>query len=439
MRALRAAARARAPPRAAAAMTSAAAAAAGAPPPPQPQRTPGCYVGAPLALHGPPGGALAGLRVAVKDSFDVAGRATGNGSPAYAAGRPPAAAHAGAVAALLAAGAEVVGKNVMDELGYSLAGENAHYGAPPNAAAPGRTSGGSSSGTAAAVAAGDAPLGLGADTGGSVRVPASYCGLYGLRPSHGRISTEGLAALAPSFDTAGVLARDAATLRRGAQALLLPPAAPESAPPLRRWLVAADAFSLVPPETAQALYSVLSERIDAVRPALGGVLPEDVALAEESSGGLAAWAEVFRVHQAREAWGVHGAWLAAARPALGPGVAERFAAAAAVTDPGFAAAVAARAGIRARMDALLGADGFIVLPAAPGGAPRVGGGGAAGLRAQLLALTSVAGLAGLPQATVPIGAAVDGAPVGLGIIAPRGRDEALLELVGRLAAALGRD
>jgi amidase len=270
--------------------------------------------------------------------------------------------------------------------------------------------------------------------------------LYGLRPTHGRISTEGLAALAPSFDTAGVLARDAATLLRGAEALLLPAApgsaplaAAECAPPLRRWLVAADAFSLVPPETAQALYSALAARMGAVRPALGGAPPEEVALADAGKGGLAAWAEVFRVHQAREAWGVHGAWLAAARPALGPGVAERFAAAAAVTDAEFAAAVAARTEIRARMDVLLGADGFIVLPAAPGGAPRVGGGGAAGLRAQLLALTSVAGLAGLPQATVPIGAAVDGVPVGLGIIAPRGRDEALLELVGRLAAALGRD
>ena len=122
--------------------------------------------------------------------------------------------------ALLDAGARIVGKTHTDEMTYSLNGENAHYGTPVNVNAPGRIPGGSSSGSAAAVAAGLVDFALGSDTGGSVRAPASFCGIYGLRPTHGRISLEGACALAASFDTVGWFARDPALLERVGRVLL---------------------------------------------------------------------------------------------------------------------------------------------------------------------------------------------------------------------------
>ena len=100
--------------------------------------------------------------------------------------------------ALLDAGARLVGKTVTDELAFSINGENAHYGTPLNTKAPQRIPGGSSSGSASAVAGGAVPLALGTDTGGSVRVPAAFCGIYGFRPTHGRVSLDGVTPLAPS-------------------------------------------------------------------------------------------------------------------------------------------------------------------------------------------------------------------------------------------------
>jgi amidase len=153
-------------------------------------------------------GPLAGVPFAVKDIFDVAGVITGCGNPDWLASHAPARANAAAVDALLGAGARLVGKTITEELAFSVIGSNPYYGTPKNVAAPGRVPGGSSSGSAAAVGGGLMPLALGSDTGGSVRVPASYNGIYGMRPSHGRISLEGVMPLAPSFDTVGWFARD---------------------------------------------------------------------------------------------------------------------------------------------------------------------------------------------------------------------------------------
>jgi amidase len=397
-------------------------------------RTAGCYMGGPLSLPGAAGGPLAGLTFVVKDSFDVAGEPTCNGNPTWRDTHPVPSAAAPAVQALLGAGARLVGKTVMDELGYSLAGENAHFGAPPNPACPGHTAGGSSSGAAAAVAAGDADFGLGGDTGGSVRVPASYCGILGFRPTHGRLPLGGYCPLAPSFDTAGLFARDPAVLRAAAAAVLLPcaPGAPPP-PPLQRWLVGADAFALAEEAAGAAVYGALAARMAAVRAVLGA--PREVQVGGGVCGGLEGWAEVFRVHQGHEAWALHGPWIRRHRPAFGPGIGDRFAAASAITGAELAEARAQRAQIAAHLDALLGTDGVLALPSAPGAAPALGAQSDAGRR-RLIALTAVAGLAGLPQVSLPV-AQVGGRPVGLGLVGPRGSDEAQLVLAEALLAALG--
>src|SRR5712691_6080276 len=197
-----------------------------------------------------PGGPLSGLTLAGKDLFDVAGHPTGGGNPDWARSKPIPTRHAWAVQRLLDAGAALVGKTITDEVSLGIVGENAFYGTPVNPRAPGRVPGGSSSGSAAAVAAGLCDTALGTDTGGSVRVPASFCGLYGIRPTHGRLDLAGMMSQAPSSDTTGWFASDAEIFSR-VSAVMLGEAIPDALP--TRLVVASDAFALADPETTAAL------------------------------------------------------------------------------------------------------------------------------------------------------------------------------------------
>src|SRR5215475_6658357 len=157
-------------------------------------------------------GPLDGLRFAVKDTIDVAVFKTGCGNPTWRDSHPAAVVHAVCLEQLLLAGARCVGKTICDELAFSLLGENHFYGTPLNARAPDRVPGGSSSGSASAVACGLVDFALGTDTGGSTRIPASNCGIWGYRPSHDFVSVAGVNPLAPSFDTVGILAQSAGLL-----------------------------------------------------------------------------------------------------------------------------------------------------------------------------------------------------------------------------------
>lgn len=385
----------------------------------------GAFVGhAPLGAYGPGGeGPLAGLRLGVKDLFDVAGLRTGGGTPAWLAGpgAEPALADAPAVATLRQAGARLVGKTLTDELAWSLNGENAHYGTPTNPAAPGRIPGGSSAGSAAAVAGGLCDIGLGTDTGGSIRLPASYCGLWGLRPSHGAVSLEATLPLAPSYDTAGWMTRDAETLARVGAVFFGAP--PRFEPTEIR--IAEDLFETVHPAHSDALRSA-AERQAA---ALGGAAPVRLA-----PGGLEAWRDVFRIVQSAEVWRTHGAWVTAKEPRFGPGIAERFAMAKALSPAEIRGAEAARAEIAARVSEVVG-DGLLLVPGAGAPPPPIGLAGPAldDIRGRALSILCPAGHAGLPQLALPAITTEDG-PLGLGLIAGRGRDAALLALGQRLEA-----
>src|SRR5690348_783878 len=192
-------------------------------------------------IEGRPDGPLSGLTFAAKDLFDVAGHPTGGGNPDWAKTNPVPERHAWAVQTLLDAGASLIGKTITDEVSLGILGENPFEGTPRNPRAPGHVPGGSSAGSAAAVAAGLCDTALGTDTGGSVRVPASFCGLYGIRPTHGRLDLTGMMAQAPSSDTTGWFAHDADTFAR-VSAVMLGEAIPEQLP--RRLVIAADAFAL---------------------------------------------------------------------------------------------------------------------------------------------------------------------------------------------------
>ena len=380
------------------------------------------------ALSGP----LSGLTFAVKDLFDVAGETTGFGNPDWASTHPMATGTAPPISALLEAGGRLVGKTKTVELAYGLTGENIWYGTPLNPAAPDRFPGGSSCGSAAATAAGLVDFALGSDTGGSVRIPASYCGLFGIRPTHGAISLAGACPLAPSLDTLGWFARDAAMLARVGDILLpigLPiglPAGGEAVGPL---LVVAEAWDNARAETASALWPAVRALEDVFGPAIQiHPLPE----------GLGAIYGHFRAVQAEEAWTALGPWVARHAPAFGPGVAERFAAAKAL-DPALAAAGRAfRRAFQARIRALLAGGAVLVYPTSPGPAPFLGAELAEQdeIRVATMGVTAIAGFCGLPELTLPVGT-VDGAPAGLSLVAGPGRDRALLAHGIRAAQILG--
>lgn len=368
-------------------------------------------------------GPLAGLTFAVKDFFDVAGVPTGAGSPHWLASHPVPSKTAAVVVRALEAGARLVGKTHTDELAWSLNGENHHYGTPRNPAAPGRVPGGSSSGSAAATAGGLVDFAIGSDTGGSVRLPASYCGVYGIRTTHGRIPIEGSVPLAESYDSVGWFARDAETFARVGR-VLLGPGAP-AAPP-RRVLLARDLFAVSGPAVADALAPGIARVASALGP------PEAVDVAGED---LSRWRDVFRVLQAAEIWAAHGEWVLATKPVFGPGIRERFAAAARLEPEDVEAARAMRGSIRERMLALLGDDAVLILPSAPGIAPLCDTRPAEleDFRARALEVLCPAGHAGLPQVSLPLGT-LDGCPIGLSLMAGPGRDEMLLDLAGRVMA-----
>lgn len=383
-----------------------------------------------FVLPGRTGGPLAGLRFVAKDIFDVAGHATSAGNPTWLATHPVPTRHSAAVAQLLDAGATLAGKVLTDELAYSLHGDNAHYGAPINARAPDRVTGGSSSGTAAAVAARLVDFGLGTDTGGSTRVPASYCGLWGLRSTHGALSCAGLVPLHPQFDTVTWLAHDPATFDR-VGAVLLPPSDLVFRPGATRVLRLDDAAALADAEFADPLQRVLQ-----VVAGLMGTAPVPAQAAPGED--LALWRQAYATAGAHEGWQTHGAWITARQPAFGPAVAARWQAASQVSDAAAAAARDKGRQIRAQVRALLGDDGVAVLPSAASLAPMRNADPAAvdAVRLRTMAITCIAGLAGLPQVSLPL-ATPGGVPLGISLLGPAGSDRALITLATAVAAQLG--
>ncbi|MGF6884248.1 amidase [Nocardia sp. GAS34] len=350
-----------------------------------------------------------GMRLAVKDVFDVAGMPTGAGNPRWLATHPIPQRDAAAVRALRAE-FTVVGKTHTDELAYSLTGTNAHYGTPVNPAAPDRMPGGSSSGAATVVAAGLADLGLGTDTAGSIRVPASYTGIFGLRPTHSRAPHDGIVPLAPSFDVPALLARELGTLRAGAR-LLLAGTGADTRPHTIWW----------PADIPVA---------DPVRKVLRGTLTRLVGAGFElttaplfEAGGWDRVRAAFSTAQAAQVWEQHGDWVRRERPIFGRNVSARLELASAVTAR---MASEARSVLRVASDRVLralGDDRVLALPATPYPAPLLEDPGSG--RAAVVELTCLAPILGAPALSLPV-ARIDGLPLGLSLIAPPGHDESLL-------------
>jgi amidase len=373
-------------------------------------------VGTPL-IAASADGPLSGETVAVKDLYDLAGFAVGGGVPAFLGEALPASMNAPVVQALLDAGATIAGIAQTDEFAYSIAGRNPHYGTPPNPAVLGGVPGGSSSGPASAVATGQASIGLGTDTAGSVRVPASYQGLWGLRPTHGAVSSEGVLPLAPSFDTPGWLTRDATTLRKAVAASL------SSGVSAGEFVTAPGLLDSVEPDVRAAFETFVGDAYSTVE------LPDAQELFE-----------TFRTVQQSEAWRIHGQWIQDHPGALGEDVAARFELASRVTPELAAAARRRMLELRMQIDEALG-DRVLLVPSASSTAPAVTAGAELIERTRqgTLRITAVAGLSGRPALsapllTVPQPGSLLPAPVGLCLVGPRGSDLALIDLAERLAA-----
>jgi amidase len=374
-------------------------------------------------------GPLDGLRFAVKDTIDVAGFKTGCGNPTWRDSHPAAVVHAVCVEQLLHAGARCVGKTISDELAFSLLGENHFYGTPLNARAPDRVPGGSSSGSASAVACGLVDFALGTDTGGSTRVPASNCGIWGFRPSHDFISVAGVNPLAPSFDTVGVLAQSADVLAKVGLVLLA--GAPVSVSKPATIHLIREAFALADTEVQEAL----SEPMRRLREIFGDIARESSLqelVPDDAGHSFAPWAETFCVIQWAEIKNSLGAWIANAKPEFGPEIAASFQLVNQLDHRRIAEAVQRREQYFRSVHEFLGAHDLLCIPTAPVLAPSKGdppsrSSSGSGYYPRILSLTSVAGMGRLPQVSLPI-ADADGIPVGLSLLARHGRDSFLLQV-----------
>lgn len=366
-----------------------------------------------------PDGPLTGLRFGVKDLFDVAGYPTGCGNPVKLAMSAPARRSAPAVEALLAAGAAFAGKTQTDELAWSMVGLNPYFGGTLNPRAPDRIAGGSSCGSAAAVAGGLVDIALGTDTGGSVRAPAAFCGIWGLRPTWGRIPLEGCMPLAPSFDTCGLFARSGADLLRTANLLL---GGDLTALVGDRPALAVDMFVRLPKASAAAL-----------GPAAASLSAGDTRIYVEAPE---VFHDCFDTLQSREVVRSQGAWIEEDAPPLSLMVRARYDQARAVGDAAEAAAAKTRERLTAALMARLG--GAAVLAPVVHDAPPPRDASQAELTAfaaEARVLLSVAGICRLPQVVFPVTMSAGG-PLALSLIGPAGSDLALIRLASRLSERL---
>ncbi|MEM6612516.1 MAG: amidase [Cyanobacteria bacterium P01_C01_bin.72] len=362
---------------------------------------------------------LNGIALGVKDLFQIAGLPTTAGNPDWLKTHALPEATAPSVTALLEAGATLVGKTLTDELAYSLEGVNLHYGTPINPQAPLRLPGGSSSGSAVAVANGSIDLGLGTDTGGSIRVPASYNGIYGFRPSHGLVNCDCLIPLSPRFDTVGWLARDLVTLRRAGEVLL-----PTTEEKVLSHLVVANIEGLASWQTArQPLLARWSAQFQSL---------QQVELTEEL---LTRASQAFRILQGREIWRIHGQWIEQQQPHFAPEIGDRFIWCSTLTkDDEQQAELAAQKFVNYWQQQVLPTPNHVLLmPTTPGAAPLLTTPAAAlkTYRHRLMSLTAPAGLTAAPQISLPYLQAQQ-APWGVSLLASAGSDLALLNCAARL-------
>lgn len=381
-------------------------------------------------------GELSPLTFAVKDSIDIKGQKTGCGNPTWIETTPISVVNAPCVDQLLANGAFCRGKTICDEITFSLAGENVHYGTPLNPCDPERVPGGSSSGSASAVACGIVDFALGTDNGGSVRVPASNCGIFGMRPSVGAISTAGSMPLGPSFDTIGILAKSFEVLDKVASKLLCTDTFFEK--DVDNIYLVKEAFALCDKEVRQAFEKSLSD-LPLIFPGKVKEISLEMLMEEYSPIPLHHWLEIFTICQNAEIWSTHGAWVESAKPKLGPQIQANFDFAKNIDRTQLNKAIERREWYFHLMLDFLKPNDLLCFPTTPKIAPLKNS--LANNRheddyySKTISICSIAGICRLPQISMPL-AFVDSVPVGLSFAAGHRQDAFLLSAVGKFLLSM---
>ncbi|CAN5237066.1 amidase family protein [soil metagenome] len=391
---------------------------------------------------------LSGLRFAAKDLFAVAGRTTGFGNPDWRRTHQEESVNADAIDQLIAGGARLVAITCSDEMAFSLDGINIHYGTPLNTQLPDCIPGGSSSGSAAVVAAGLVDFALGTDTAGSIRVPASYCGVWGLRPSYDAISTQGVLPLGPSFDTVGILASSRQILATVAGLLITQQhqkkhqkkhqknhqEKPEekskdkqqqptqALKPIKRLLIIDDLLALTE--------ATIAPDIVAAQMAAAGKFDSVEHININDTIDISILIEVFNAIRAHEAWQCHGQWLEATDPNMAAAIKERFLNCKGATEDEAKKARVKQQNIQQKLATLLGDHSALCLPTAAA-LPPLKGASANVLQANRIAnmqFSAIASLSGFPQISMPIPVS-DRKPIvktGLSLLANSGMDLSII-------------
>lgn len=376
-------------------------------------------------------GLLDGLRFTVKDNIDLAGYRTSYGSPAWRDAHPAPVHNALCVDQLLGAGARCVGKVVADEFTYSLDGESFYFGTPRNAKAPDRVPGGSSSGSAASVGNGFADFSLCTDAGGSVRVPASLCGLWGMRPSLHRISEAGVLPFQPSVSTVGVLADRIEVLDAAMRVLLS--AAATSTPVPRRIFVLQDALEIADAAVQDQVSSALDRIADNTSVVLEWVRFSEIVGAQYALN--ACNLEGLRDLQTAEFQSTVGNWIEVCKPELGFTFSQAYGNVRTFDRIAALDNIARCERFFTQINAFFAPDTVVCFPTTPKIAPVRGSLNT--LEAVMdfydptMTITAFSGVARLPEISAPL-LTVDGCPVGLSFVAGHYRDEFLLNAVREL-------
>jgi amidase len=375
-------------------------------------------------IEGKSGGRLSGLTASVKDLFDIAGYPTGAGNPQWLKSHAVPHEHAEVVRLMLDAGVKVIGKTITEELAYSLVGENVHYGTPVNPHNLECIPGGSSSGAAVSAAAGLCDFALCTDTAGSVRLPASFCGVWGLRPSHGVLSVQGVVPLAPSFDTPGWVSKSPEVMLQVGEALLPPD----------QYELDSKSFTLAFPED---LWSRARPEFDDVLKPIYQIISSffsSMGSTNLSSNKLLDWQNAFRMVQGFEAWQSHGDWVKSVQPNFGPGIKERFQWASTISENEAIDAKNAMLNHAQKIYDYLN-HSVICMPTVSYLAPKKGEASSEQDRTNALCLLSLASMAGVPQISMPL-ATIDGKALGLSLMSQRYTDRQLLKLSQNISKLL---
>jgi amidase len=380
--------------------------------------TVGALIDPSCCVEGSHMGPLNGKSFVLKDIFDVKGYPTGFGNPGWKETHPLATHTNSAVTKLLENGASLDGKSHCDELTYNLFGNNYHYGNPVNTASPKRMTGGSSSGSAAAVCADLVDFAIGSDTGGSVRAPSSFCGLFGIRPTHGLIPLNHACGLAPSFDTLGWLTKDVSLLHEIGKVLLPPKESANDLTP--RFVYLKEAFDVIEPQIAQTLRQEFSQ--------FGKF--DEVSIGQES---LVEWADHFRILQGSEVWKNLGTWVSAHWDKISPPIQARFEMARSLAHEQIQNAQTKWPKIQNMVQQLLENNTVLVLPTVAGIAPLLDAPNDALeiYRKQCFQLLCISGLSGTPQINLPL-CEMQGAPLGISIMGAKASDLQLLQTASLL-------